>query len=281
MWNLMMKNIYSLGTPGVGKQGFQLRIIYKDDRTGMDTPNLQEGRKLQNIPLIRIMNLDRLNPNNDPQLPDGDGNFDFVEDITIDTKMGKMIFPVLEPFGKTLKDKFDVDEQMLREKYVFNELYDATLADAQQVTTKNKFFIRGSLQASNASEISLPLGASGQSVRIFAGGVQLQEGADYTIEPQLGKIRITNQSILNSARQIRIEWEKPDLFNTQRRIMLGTRLDYNLNKDIHIGATAMTLRESTPGFLTRVAIGQEPVNNTIREFSERNKNSYNCKDKTG
>lgn len=263
MWNLMMKNIYSLGTPGVGRQGFQLRIIYKDDRTGMDTPNLQEGRKLQNIPLIRIMNLDRLNPNNDPQLPDGDGNFDFVEDITIDTKMGKIIFPVLEPFGSTLEGKFDIDEQILKEKYVFNELYRTTMADAQQVSTKNKFFIRGSLQASSASEISLPLGASGQSVRIFAGGVQLQEGADYTIEPQLGKIKIINQSILNSARQIRVEWEKPDLFNTQRRIMLGTRLDYNLSKGIHIGATAMTLRESTPGFLTRVAIGQEPVNNTI------------------
>ncbi|CAH0995259.1 hypothetical protein EMA8858_01379 [Emticicia aquatica] len=263
MWDLMMKNIYALGVPGVGKQGFQLRIIYKDDRTGIDNPNLQDGRKLQNIPLIRIMNLDRLNPNNDPQLPDGDGNFDFVEDVTIDTKMGKMIFPVLEPFGSHLNEKFDTDEQILREKYVFNELYRTTMADAQQVTTKNKFFIRGSLQASNASEISLPLGASGQSVRIFAGGVQLQEGIDYTIEPQLGKIKITNQSILNSSRQIRIEWEKPDLFNTQRRIMLGTRLDYNLSKDIHIGATAMSLRESTPGFLTRVAIGQEPVNNTI------------------
>lgn len=263
MWDLMMKNIYSLGVPGVGKQGFQLRIIYKDDRTGIDNPNLQEGRNLQNIPLIRVMNLDRLNPNGDQQLPDGDGNFDFVEDITIDTKMGKMIFPVLEPFGSHLNKKFDTDEQVLREKYVFNELYRSTLGDAQQVTTKNKFFIRGSLQASNSSEISLPLGASGQSVRIFAGGVQLKEGADYTIEPQLGKIKIINQSILNSARQIRIEWEKPDLFNTQRRIMLGTRLDYNLGKDIHIGATAMSLRESTPGFLTRVAIGQEPVNNTI------------------
>lgn len=263
MWDLMMKNIYSLGVPGVGKQGFQLRIIYKDDRTGIDNPNLQEGRNLQNIPLVRLMNLDRLNPNGDQQLPDGDGNFDFVEDITIDTKMGRMIFPVLEPFGSHLNKKFDSDEQVLREKYVFNELYRSTLGDAQQVTTKNKFFIRGSLQASNSSEISLPLGASGQSVRIFAGGVQLQEGADYTIEPQLGKIRIINQSILNSARQIRIEWEKPDLFNTQRRIMLGTRLDYNLSKDIHIGATAMSLRESTPGFLTRVAIGQEPVNNTI------------------
>jgi len=263
MWNLMMKNIYSLGVPGVGKQGFQLRIIYKDDKTGIDNPNLQEGKKLQNIPLIRVMNLDRLNPNNDPQLPNGDGNFDFVEDLTIDTKMGKMIFPVLEPFGTHLEGKFDLDEQALKDKYVFNELYSSTLADAQQITTKNKFFIRGSLQASNSSEIMLPLGASGQSVRIFAGGVQLREGADYLIEPQLGKIKITNQSILNSARQIRIEWEKPDLFNTQRRIMLGTRLDYNLSKDIHIGATAMSLSESTPGFLTRVAIGQEPVNNKI------------------
>ncbi|WP_337040941.1 T9SS outer membrane translocon Sov/SprA [Emticicia sp. 17c] len=263
MWDLMMKNIYSLGVPGIGKQGFQLRIIYKDDRTGIDNPNLQEGRRLQNIPLIRIMNLDRLNPNNDPQLPDGDGNFDFVEDVTIDTKMGKLIFPVLEPFGSNLEKYFDTDEQILKDKYVFNELYRTTLTDAQQVTTKNKFFIRGSLQASNSSEIMLPLGASGQSVRIFAGGIQLQEGVDYMVDPQQGKIKILNQSVLNSARQIRIEWEKPDLFNTQIRMMLGARLDYNLSKDIHIGATAMTLRESTPAFMTRIAIGQEPVNNTI------------------
>ncbi|RFS14077.1 cell surface protein SprA [Emticicia sp. C21] len=262
MWDLMMKNIYSLGVPGVGKQGFQLRLIYKDDRTGIDNPNLQEGKTLKDVPLVRVMNLDNLNPNNDPQ-PGGDGNFDFIEDITIDSKMGKLIFPVLEPFGSHLASKFAIDEQILKDKYVFNELYRTTLADAQQVTTKNKFFIRGSLQASSNSDIMLPLGASGQSVRIFAGGVQLQEGADYTIEPQLGRIKILNQSVLNSSRQIRIEWERPDLFNTQIRMMLGTRLDYNLSKDIHIGATAMTLRESTPAFMTRIAIGQEPVNNTI------------------
>jgi len=262
MWDLMMKNIYSLGVPGIGKQGFQLRIIYKDDRTGIDNPNLQEGKTLKDVPLVRVMNLDNLNPNNDPQ-PGGDGNFDFIEDVTIDAKMGRLIFPVLEPFGSHLSSKFAVDEQILKDKYVYNELYRTTLTDAQQVTTKNKFFIRGSLQASNSSEIMLPLGASGASVRVFAGGVQLQEGVDYTIEPQLGRIKIMNQSVLNSARQIRIEWERPDLFNTQIRMMLGTRLDYNLSKDIHIGATAMTLRESTPAFMTRIAIGQEPVNNTI------------------
>ena len=262
MWNLMMKNIYSLNVAGITKLGFQLRVIYKDDKTGFDNPNLQEGKNLTNIPLLRVLKLDRLNPNNDP-IVGGDGNFDFVEDITIDAKMGKVMFPVLEPFGSHLASKFDASEQALKDKYVFDVLYRSTMTDAQQVTTKNKFFIKGSFQSSNASEISLPLGASTQSVRIYAGGQQLQEGADYMIEPQLGKIKITNQSILNSARQIRIEWEEPDMFQTQRRIFLGTRLDYNLNQDIHIGATAMMLRESTPGFLTRVAIGQEPVNNTI------------------
>ncbi|PLK43825.1 cell surface protein SprA [Emticicia sp. TH156] len=262
MWDLMMKNIYSLGVPGVGKLGFQLRIIYKDDKTGIDNPNLQEGRNLKDVPLVRVMNMDNLNPNNDPQ-PGGDGNFDFIEDVTIDAKTGRLIFPVLEPFGATLDAKFDASEQALKDKYVFSELYRTTLADAQQVTTKNKFFIRGSLQASNSAEVPLPLGASPQSVRIFAGGIQLQDGIDYLIEPQLGRIRFLNQSVLNSSRQIKIDYERPDMFNTQIRMMVGTRLDFNLSKDIRIGATAMTLRESTPAFMTRTAIGQEPVNNTI------------------
>ncbi len=48
--------------------------------------------------------------------------------------------------------------------------------------------------------------------------------------------------------------------------MTGARFDYNLNKDIHLGATFMSLKESTPGFMSRTAIGQEPVNNSILGF---------------
>ncbi|MDP5139220.1 MAG: hypothetical protein NWP83_01975, partial [Spirosomaceae bacterium] len=42
MWDLMMKNVYSMGQGQIERDGFQLRIIYKDDRTGIDNPNLQE-----------------------------------------------------------------------------------------------------------------------------------------------------------------------------------------------------------------------------------------------
>ena len=39
-----------------------------------------------------------------------------------------------------------------------------------------------------------------------------------------------------------------------------------LSEDVSIGMTAMHMRETPAGFLTRVAIGNEPVNNTILGF---------------
>ncbi len=39
-WNLMMKNIYNLNVQGLTRDGFQLRVIYRDDRTGLDIPRI-------------------------------------------------------------------------------------------------------------------------------------------------------------------------------------------------------------------------------------------------
>ena len=261
MWDLMMKNVYSLNTTQLGKQNFQLRIIYKDDLTGIDNPNLQEGRRLQNKPLLRVMGLDKLNPLNDPQ---PDGNFDFVEDVTVDSRFGKIIFPVLEPFGRSLSKLFDADEEVLRNKYVFNELYRSTQIDAQQITEKNKFFLKGSYQgAAGGAAVSLPYGVSEKSVTVRAGGVQLQQGSDYTVEAQIGQLRITNESVTNSGRDIEVCYEQPDLFQNQIRTLLGLRLDYTVNPDLKFGVTGMRMRETPPGFLTRAALGNEPVNNSI------------------
>jgi cell surface protein SprA len=257
MWNLMMKNIYTLSQGQIKKEGFQLRIVYKDDQSGLDSPNLKEGKNLANIPLIEALNLDKLNFNNDPLK---DGNFDYIEGVSINEKNGRIIFPILEPFGSHLESKFETTEIGLKEKYVFNELYQKTLTDAQQVSLKNKFFLSGSVQV-GSSEISLPLGASGSSVRIYAGGTELKEGVDYTVDSQIGRVILTNQSILSSGRQIRIEYEKPDIFQSQLRRLFGIRLDYTISRDIRIGGTFLNLRETVPGFITRTSIGNEPVNN--------------------
>src|SRR5690606_12308744 len=116
------------------REGFQLQVIYRDDRTGMDNPSLLEGQNIKDVPLIRLMNLDKLNPQNDPQ---PDGNFDVVPGLTIMPEQGMLIFPVLEPFGHNLQRHLQPSEASLADKYVFDTLYRTTQADAELVTRLN------------------------------------------------------------------------------------------------------------------------------------------------
>jgi cell surface protein SprA len=199
MWDLMMKNIYSLNTSSLTKQNFQLRIVYKDDATGIDNSNLIEGANFKDIPLVKVLGLDKLNFAGDPQ---PDGNFDYVDDITIDAKNGKIIFPVLEPFGNNLKAKFTASESNLVDKYVFDKLYSGTQVDAAQITTKNKFFIKGSFQSGVGGDISLPFGVEAKSVTVTAGGQSLAPGTDYIVEPQSGRVKIINEGVFSSGREI-------------------------------------------------------------------------------
>ena len=264
MWNLMMKNVYSLNGQQLSKQGFQLRVIYKDDQTGIDNPNLQEGGpKLKDVPLVRALGLDRLNANGDPQV---DGNFDFVEGVTVDSRNGNIIFPVLEPFGKSLKVLFDQNDVNSINKYVFDKLYSTTKADAAQLTSKDKFFIKGTYQSGVGGDVSLPFGVDAKSVQVTAGGAPLNAGTDYIVEPQSGRVRILNSGVSNSGREIRICYEKPDLFNNQIRTLLGVHVDYTVGQNLHLGGTIQKMSETPPGYLRRVQIGNEPVNNTIFGF---------------
>jgi len=258
-WDLMMKNIYNLNAAQIDKQSFQLRVIYRDDNTGIDNPSLHEGTNTKDIPLIELMGLDRLNQNGDPQK---DANFDYVEGVTINPERGYMIFPFLEPFGSQLERQFLDSEQFLKDKYVFDTLYRTTRADAQLISRLNKLFIKGSLQSGSSSEINLnAFQVAEGSVVVTAGGTPLTEGVDYTVDYSLGRVLIINPSILNSGKKIKVSYEKADLFNFQARNLLGTRLDYVYNDRTNIGFTLLHLNERPQ--LTRVAIGNEPVSNTV------------------
>lgn len=259
-WDLMMKNIYNLNATQVDPKGFMLRIQYRDDLTGIDNPSLHEGALTKDQPLIRLLGLDQLNPNNDPA---PDGNFDFIDGVTMDTRNGNIIFPVLEPFGRTLRRFFDpVTEQNFINKYVYDTLYRTTKADAELVASRNKFFIVGRFMAGSASEIALPgINISENSVRVTAGSTPLTEGLDYTVDYNLGRVRIINQGILNSGKQIQIAYEKADLFNFQTRWLTGAHFDYRLSEDVNFGATIMHLNER-PGGVSRFKVGDEPTRNT-------------------
>jgi cell surface protein SprA len=242
-WDLMMKNIYQVAPTQLTRDNFQLRVIYKNDLTGADLPNLQEGTHTKDVPIIRLVGLDRLNPNNDPP---GDGNFDYIEGVTVDSRNGRIIFPVLEPLGQGLDTHFiKVTEDNLRRKYVFTELYDSTQSDAMQIAAKNKYFLKGKYQGSNSSEIALQgINIAQGSVTVLAGSTPLVENTDYTIDYNVGKLKILNQGVLESGKEIRIRFEKQDLFNFRRKSFMGTRLEYKVSRDLLLGGTMLHQQEA-------------------------------------
>ncbi|MBC5993810.1 cell surface protein SprA [Pontibacter sp. SD6] len=260
-WDLMMKNVYSLDATQVNRTNFQMQIIYKDDETGVDITSLKEPSPIQNIPLVEVLNLDNVNPNNDKP---SDGNFDFLPGITIDTESGRIYFPQVEPFGSYLAQKLEGRPELI-DRYVFQELYDQTQTDAQQNNVKAKFFLKGRLQATSADEITLPgFRIAEGSVVVYSGGTRLVEGTDYQVFYDLGRIKILNPSYISSASDLRVTYEKAELLNIQPRSLLGARFDYRLNEDVNIGATVLHLSEQP--YINRVSIGDEPSNNTIYGF---------------
>ena len=107
-WDLMMKNIYSLGTYQISPTNFKFQVVYDDTKTGAFLNYLPEPQipGMNGTPIIRLLGMDKVNSENQPK---PDGQFDYIESVTINSNQGKIIFPVLEPFGKDLKKLFGND----------------------------------------------------------------------------------------------------------------------------------------------------------------------------
>ena len=259
-WGLMMKNIYALGAYQMSRDGFVLDVVYENsEESGAITNYLSEESEdgIHGKPLIKILNLDRLNQQMDVQ---SDGLFDFVEGVTAKSSNGRIIFPVLEPFGSYLKDQFS--NSTVGEKYAYQALYDSTLTVAQQYPEKNKFRLKGTYQSSSGAEIRLnAMNVPEGSVTVTAGSQKLVENQDYTVDYMLGRVTIINEGILNSGVPIKISLENNSMFGIQNKTLIGLHADYEINKDFMLGATMLRLTERP--YTQKINNGEEPISNTI------------------
>ncbi|MBL7789594.1 MAG: cell surface protein SprA [Chitinophagales bacterium] len=257
MWHLMMKNVYSLNAFQISPENFRLDIFYNDPGAGVKR-YLPKG-SLQNEPLIRTLNVDRLNLNNEPY---PDGVYDFVPNITILPANGKIYFPVLEPFGSHLKKRLENsgNGSLVRE-YVYQYLYDSTQFIAQQYPELNRFLIKGTFQSSTNKRIPLGLNTPKGSVYVTMNGQRLTEGVDYIIEDgSLGYVELMDH-VMNSGGQIRIEYENNMAFGLQVRNFLGARAEYRFNDRFKIGTTYEKLSERP--FNNKISYGDDPISNQI------------------
>tara|TARA_R110002096_G_scaffold109056_12_gene238712 strand:+ start:36057 stop:43514 length:7458 start_codon:yes stop_codon:yes gene_type:complete len=255
-WDLMMKNVYSLDAFNIGPNNFEFQIWYLNGETGVEIPYFPEGNKA-NTPLISVLGLDRISVVNDPQ---PDGVFDFIPNLTINPQNGKIYFPVLEPFGSYLRSQFA--DQSIANKYAFDSLYTTTQALAVQDVDRNRFSFKGRYESTSSSEISLnSFNIPEGSVNVTAGGAQLVENTDYTVDYNLGRVKILNEGVLASGQPIKVTLGSNSLFNIQTKTLMGSRFDYRVSEDINVGGTILNLTERP---LTRkINIGDEPISNTI------------------
>ncbi|MCG2614169.1 cell surface protein SprA [Terrimonas sp. NA20] len=260
IWDLMMKNVYSVGYGQLERADFKLDLLYEE-------PSLGEKRYLppadvlpayEGQPLISLLNLDRLNNQNDPQ---PDGVFDFIEGFTVLSSMSRVIFPVLEPFGHDLD--YVYPSAVERQKYLYYPLYDTIKAIAQTYANLNRFRLSGRSKTTtqSAGEYQLGFNIPRNSVTVTAGGQTLQEGVDYDINYDLGTLRVINQAILNSGVPVNIQYENQAAFGIQQRSFLGLRLDYLVNKKLSVGGTLVRLSERP--FFVKQSYGEDPIRNTM------------------
>ncbi|XOK05471.1 cell surface protein SprA [Patiriisocius sp. Uisw_047] len=286
VWDLMMKNIYSLGALQLEKEDFRLNILYTNPSPinyitaaegTMEFPAEPLPEDVDNTVLLRVFNLDRLNFNNDPQ-QGGDGFFDFYPGITVDQRNGRVIFTSVEPFGEYLFNKlegttssanYDIPEtyNANQNQYVYRSLYRTTKTQAEQEDSdKNLFQIKGRYKSTGSDGI--PIGAFNipqGSVTVTAGGRTLVEGVDYTVNYQLGRVQIIDPSLQASNTPINISVENNTLFGQQTKRFTGLNVEHKFNENFLIGGTYLNLNERP---LTQKSnYNNEPINNTVFGFN--------------
>ena len=261
IWDLMMKNVYSVGFGQLERQDFKLDITYEEPSLGEKRylPPADVLAQYKGQPLIQQTNLDRLNNQNDPQV---DGIFDFIEGFTVLSSQSRIIFPVLEPFGHDLD--YVYPDQATRDKYLYYPLYDTIKAIAQTYANLNRFKLVGKSKSSVNSDYQLGFNIPRGSVSVTAGGQVLQENVDYEINYDLGTLRITNQAIINSGVPVNVQYENQGTYSLQQKSYLATRFDYLASKKLSLGATLVRLSERP--FFVKQNYGEDPIRNSMYGF---------------
>jgi cell surface protein SprA len=245
-WKLQLKNIYSIGSRNIKKDGFTCDLKYEVD--GSDAQST-----LGSVRLLTAFGLDLLDASNNAQ---SDGLFDFRAGYTILPETGEIIFPTLQPFGRNFPANVPNFDSLR-----YNDVYDTTVTYAQQNKVKDKFQITGQSTGESSSSYQLGFNVVENSVKVTLNGRELTNNVDYTVDYNIGTLTIRNESALVSGANLKISYEENDLFQIASKTLFGVRGIFNISNSTKLGFSMLALSEQTVS--DKVRIGEEPMNNSI------------------
>jgi len=254
-WKLKVRSIYSLNTRNLTAQDLaNFKIVYRSGGQPDEEilPNTDAN-------LIRLFGLDYTDDNGGPP----DGKIDFLPGQTVNPARGEIIFPTLEPWGQGMKDMYAAlfgGNRSDMDPYVFPEIYTQTKTQARQ-SSNDKVIITGRTRGSSSAVYNLGFNVVPGSVRVLLNGSPLTPGVDYTVDEQVGTVRITKEEALVPEAKLDIEYEKQDLFTFASKTLLGARGEVDLGEKSYFGFTWMSLNQKT--LSDKVRIGEEPISNSM------------------
>ncbi len=253
VWDLMMKNIYSLGVNNVTQEGLKIDIKYTEQN--IPSSSLPQRSAI----LLKDLGLDRVDQQG---APNPDNAIDFSTG-TLNAVEGVIIFPYLEPFGDRVKQLLAGSglSQEAIEQIAFDELYEVKKQIARQRSKNSYYLIEGQSKGSVSASYTLGFSPVEGSVRVYANGVRLQTGTDYIVDYSIGNVTILDQKYLRRGQQIRIEYENNQLVQIEQKTFTGVRAEYAVSRNINVGATYFRLKEKP--IQDKIRIGNEPINNTV------------------
>jgi hypothetical protein len=253
-WNLMMRNVYSLGSSQVNPLSLKVRI--EDTRNETDRYIQPES----GLNYLRIFGLDRVI--NATGLP---GKDDLVDNTlgVIDYERGYIMFPYQEPFNPP---ESKVREYLANPNDTSEANFDYSkleLADGLYVEA-----LTDQIKANNHKYTIVIESSSGQRVfqlaaydiiegseTVTVDGVRLARDTDYTIDYTSGTVTLKTASVLPDSK-IDIDYQHKPLVGGGKNSLLGFNANLTLSENSRINGTFLYSAMGAPKYMPR--LGEEP-----------------------
>ncbi len=259
VWKFMLKNWYSLQGTNITPESFEGTIY----RTNLDPKQYAAG----GVFFTNLLGIDQFGPNNTPAAG-GDGKIDNIASF-IDFTNGILKFPDLTPFSPsgyfrgsavpTIGDFRAIDSLLLQP-----EIY--TTPPSSVSSLQSKFTIEVHIR-SRSNVMQLGIGILEGSEEVTLNGRTLSRGRDYTIDYFSGTLTILDAGASTPGADLEVTYESGQIFQLDRKTLLGARAEYELWDESFIGATVLSLTEKPLD--QRIRLGSEPISNKIWDVNTR------------
>ena len=251
-WDLMFKNVYSMGSTNIDSQSLEVSIIDNFSTPISDRSNSGDT-------FLNLFGLDNFNQSGSPS---PDEVIDFNNPNIVNLQAGEIHLPALLPF---------VSSENINGGNLNSELFEF-LQEGRMYTSTNRTeyigdsrFILNVNYTNPTATINLGFTLVEGSEEIFSDGQKLERGSDYQIDYFSGIIMLTGN--INPNSDLEISYDKHDLVTFDRKTMVGSRAQIDFDDNSFLGMTALYYNQDIVN--KKVEVGYEPIQNFIWDINGR------------